>query len=229
LEEVQTRMKAVVIYLEHHKDSIAQAKACIDSCVKYEYDVTTLKASEPNNLKCDFSFDIMKDSRVKALPRDRFANKQACFASHYRCWKHVIDTGKPLLILEHDAIAIKKWDNPEYDEVLCLNMKNAMNRTIFNSTRAPESAYKFNGSLNLEDSKSNLKYNRNNIFKDSYMIPGCASYVINPHGAIKLLKSIVEHGWEQNDYLINTSVVDIKYTVPDYFSLNKNLQTSHRT
>ena len=224
-------MKVVIIYLENHKESILQAKQCIKSCQKFGYDVTTLKGSTPRDMKIDFEYDEIKDARVRIFKKEnhrKYLAKKACFSNHIRIWQKVVEMGEPILVLEHDAIAIKEWDNPEYKDVLCLNMKSAMSRTIFNSTRAPEEAYKYEGSINLEDSKSKLIYNRKNIFEKSYMLPGTASYAINPHGAIKLLKELTVHGWEQSDYFINTRNVDIKYTVPDYFTLNKNnLLTSH--
>jgi hypothetical protein len=60
------------------------------------------------------------------------------------------------------------------------------------------------------------------------MVPGTASYVVNPQGASKLLNQLSTYGWEQSDYFINTFNADIKYSVPDYFTLDKNnLLTSH--
>lgn len=224
-------MKAVVIYIENHKGSVLQAKQCIKSCKTFGYDVYTLKGSTPDNMKIDFNSDEIKDGRVRIFKEKnhkKYLAKKACFSNHIRLWNRVLKLNEPILVLEHDALAIKEWDNPNYDEVLCLNMKSAMGRTIFDSTRAPESAYQKQGVIDLKENKSKLIYNRNNDFKGSYMIPGTASYVVNPKGATKLLKQLSKYGWEQSDYFINTYNVDIKYSVPDYFVLDKNnLLTSH--
>ena len=224
-------MKAIVIYIENHKGSVLQAKQCIKSCKKFGYDVYTLKGSTPDNMKTNFDFDEIKNGRVRIFKEKnhkKYLAKKACFSNHIRLWNQVLKLDEPILVLEHDALAIKEWDNPNYDEVLCLNMKSAMSRTIFNSTRAPEVAYQKQGVIDLKESKSKLIYSLDNDFKGSYMVPGTASYVVNPKGATKLLKQLSEHGWEQSDYFINTYNVDIKYSVPDYFVLDKNnLLTSH--
>ena len=224
-------MKAIVIYIENHKGSVLQAKQCIKSCKKFGYDVYTLKGSTPDNMKTNFDFDKIKNGRVRIFKEKNYKKylaKKACFSNHIRLWNQVLKLDEPILVLEHDALAIKEWDNPNYDEVLCLNMKSAMTRTIFNSTRAPEVAYQKQGVIDLKESKSKLIYSLDNDFKGSYMVPGTASYVVNPKGATKLLKQLSEHGWEQSDYFINTYNVDIKYSVPDYFVLDKNnLLTSH--
>ena len=224
-------MKAVVIYIENHYQSVDQAKQCIRSCRKYGYDVMSMKGSTPDKMRIDFDFDEIKDGRVRIFKKEnhkKYLAKKACFSNHIRIWNQVLKLDEPILVLEHDAIAIKEWDNPNYNDVLCLNMKSAMSRTIFNSTRAPEEAYQKEGTIDLKESKSKLIYNRDNDFKGSYMVPGTASYVVNPQGASKLLNQSSTYGWEQSDYFINTFNADIKYSVPDYFVLDKNnLLTSH--
>ena len=224
-------MKAIVIYIENHKGSILQAKQCIKSCKKFGYDVYTLKGCTPNDMKVDFDYPEIEDARIKIFKKENYKKylaKKACIANQYRIWLHAIKLNEPILSLEHDAIAIKEWDNPEYDEMLVLNMKSAMSRTIFNSTRAPESAYSQEGIRDISESGSKLIYNRNNKYTGSYLPPGLASYVINPQAAKKLIDSLSVDGWEQGDYFVNTSKINIKYTTPDYFKLNENnLLTSH--
>lgn len=224
-------MKAIVIYVENHKGSISQAKQCIKSCKRFGYDPMTLKGSTPDNMKIDFPYPEVEDARVRIFKKENYKKylaKKACFSNHIRIWKHVIKSNEEVLVLEHDAIAIKKWDNPKYDEALVLNMKSAMSRSIAHAVKPPDSAYKKEGIQDIRDSGSKLIYNRNNHYKGSFMMPGTASYAITPQGAEKLLKALETHGWEQSDYFVNTHNINIKYTTPDYFILDQNnLQMSH--
>jgi GR25 family glycosyltransferase involved in LPS biosynthesis len=224
-------MKSCVIYVENHKRSIAQARRCIESCKKFGYDITTLKGSTPQNMKIPFEYPEIKDGRVRIFKREnpkKYLAKKACFSNHIRIWKKVIEVGEPILVLEHDAIAIKEWDEPEYKEILTLNMQSAMSRSIAHAVKPPVAAYSKEGIQDIKTSGSKLIYNRQNHYKGSFMMPGTAAYVINPAGAIKLLKALVEDGWEQSDYFMNTYNVDIKYSVPDYFKLDiNNLHLSH--
>jgi GR25 family glycosyltransferase involved in LPS biosynthesis len=182
-------------------------------------------------MKIDFPYSEIEDARVRIFKKEnhkKYLAKKACFSNHIRIWKHVIKTNEEVLVLEHDAIAVEKWDSPQYDEVLVLNMKSAMSRSIAHAVKPPDSAYEKEGVQDIKDSGSKLIYNRKNLYTGSYMMPGTASYVINPAGAIKLLKALVEDGWEQSDYFMNTYNVDIKYSVPDYFKLDiNNLHLSH--
>ena len=223
-------MKAAIIYVENHQKSISQAKKCFASCKKLGYDVLTFKGSTPDNMKIKFDYDEIEDARVRIFKKEnikKYFAKKACFSNHIRLWKHIVKTNEPLLVLEHDAIAIKEWDNPKYDEVLVLNMKSAMSRSIAHAVKPPESAYEKEGTHNIETSGSKLIYNRDNKYNGSYMMPGTASYVINPIAASKLLNAL-DGGWEQSDYFMNTFNINIKYTVPDYFTLNENnLLMSH--
>lgn len=224
-------MKACVIYVENHKGSVAQAKQCVESCKKFGYDITTLKGSTPQNMKIDFPYSEIEDARVKIFKRENYKKylaKKACFSNHIRIWKHIVKSNEEVLVLEHDAIAIKEWDNPEYDEMLVLNMKSAMSRSIAHAVKPPDSAYSKEGIRNISESGSKLIYNRNNKYTGSYLPPGLASYVITPQAAKKLIDSLSVDGWEQGDYFVNSSKINIKYTTPDYFILNQNnLHLSH--
>lgn len=221
-------MKCFTIYVANHEGSIRQVKNCLASCKKLEYSVTPFPGSTPNKMLTPFEYESIKDSRVRIFENDnhkKYLAKKACFSNHIRLWKECVKLDEPIIVLEHDAIAVKKWDNPEFEDVLVLNIGSAFGRSIFNSTRPGLEFYK-EGINKLEGTK--LKYNRNNIYKNSYMIPGTASYAITPQGAKKLLVALVENGWEQSDYFINTYNVDIRYSAPDYFKLNQNnLHLSH--
>ena len=223
-------MKAIIIYVNGNIKSKQQAIECFGSCKKLGYDVMTMHGSTPDSMKIDFPYSEIEDARVRIFKKEnhkKYLAKKACFSNHIRIWKHVVKTNEEVLVLEHDAVAVEEWDSPQYDEVLVLNMKSAMSRSIAHAVKPPDSAYEKEGVQDIKDSGSKLIYNRKNLYTGSYMMPGTASYVINPVGANKLLTAL-SNGWEQSDYFMNTHNINIKYTTPDYFILNQNnLQMSH--
>ena len=73
-----------------------------------------------------------------------------------------------------------------------------------------------------------LKYYRDNIWKDSSMVPGTGSYAITPKGAVKMLDAIERCGLDQSDYMLNSFNVNIQYILPSPVKFNTvNLSTSY--
>ena len=221
-------MKCYVIYVSDHEGSISQMQQCLKSCKKFNYPVSPFAGSTPRKMLGGVNVPAMENARVRIFEKENYKKyeaKKACFSNHIRLWKECIKSNETLVVLEHDAFAVKAWDNPKFEDVLVMNIGSAFGRSIFNSTRPGLEFYK-EGINKLEGTK--LTYKLDNIYKGSYMIPGTASYAITPQGAEKLLKALETHGWEQSDYFINTHNVDIRYSAPDYFKLNpNNLHLSH--
>lgn len=224
-------MKGFIIFVKGHKASEAQALNCFNSCKDLGYDVMFLEGSTPDKMKVSWDYPEIEDARVRIFKKENYKKylaKKACISNQYRLWKKCVELDEPILVLEHDAIAVKEWDSPEYTDMLVLNMKSAMGRSIARSVKPSSTAYDYKGVQDITKSGSRLIYNRENKYKDSYMPPGIASYMIKPRAAKILIESLDTDGWEQGDYFINTSKIKIEYTVPDYFVLNQNnLQLSH--
>jgi len=222
-------MKTFIIYVEGHLGSVGQANRCYNVCKDFGYVPTLFAGSTPHKMYGSFNYPVIEKSRVSGFKENNqktYLTKMACFSNHPRLWKKSIELDETIIVLEQDAIPVKKWDDPKFDELLLCNTHSAYQRSIFNSTR-PKSPYFYREGIHTLD--GGLVYPKDNFLKGSYMIPGTASYAITPKGAKKLLASLESHGWEQSDYFINTKLVDIKYSAPDYFKLdiNNNLNLSH--
>lgn len=49
------------------------------------------------------------------VPRNVYSNSQvACFLSHLSLWVHCVQYGKPIVILEHDAVMLKKIEHAKF-------------------------------------------------------------------------------------------------------------------
>lgn len=106
--------RAYIITLENNIKSQEQAKKCIESCnvvgmpfqLFFGYDGTdkqTIKT--PSHLK---NLDHMK--WIKIMDTALGITEVACALSHLALWAHCITINRPIVILEHDAIMLKKFE-----------------------------------------------------------------------------------------------------------------------
>lgn len=126
-----------------------------------------------------------------AIPQRRIA----CFFSHYRLWKGVVENDEPTLIFEHDAIFTSRLPtdlllNSKYD-IIGLNDPRGATRL----------SHKFWQIM------CNGKSDVIPVPKiDSPMVPqglaGNSAYFIKPAGAQKLLDLVKEHGAWPNDAIM---------------------------
>ena len=106
---------AYIITVKGNANSEMHAKECIESCNKVgqsykiwdAYDATKgLPIIEPDHSKDDALMSMMKIT-------DHYLTRGevACALSHISLWKHCAAIDKPLVILEHDAIMVKKFES----------------------------------------------------------------------------------------------------------------------
>ena len=225
-------MKAFVVYVKDHKGSESQAKGAIQSLRNSKFDVEKLEGATPKTLNEYRTIaDHIPGSRVSNFfredPRGKYMNKKSCFTNHLCVWEKCVDLGQPVAFLEHDAWCVRDWDNPQFDELLILNITSAWKVNTFSHLNTSA----FTWDLGVNDyTISPLPYNKPvEEFTGGYMIPGTAAYAIQPKAAEKLLKLANRIGWEQSDFFINTKSVKMQYVVPEYFTFNsaQHLNMSH--
>lgn len=225
-------MKSFIIYVKGHRKSNKQANRCYNLCQRFGYIPELFPGSTAKKMREPFDYPEIEKSRAedfrKENNRNLYLTKKACFSNHPRLWKMSIELNETIMVLEQDAIPVKKWDDPKFDEVLLCNARSAYRRGIFKHVR-PDSHSAFWSKDGIHDLNDGLIYPRENFMKGGYMMPGTASYAVTPLAANKLLAALELYGWEQSDYFINTKLVDIKYAAPDYFKLDlkNNLKLSH--
>ena len=56
--------------------------------------------------------------RDPLLKRHLTTTEIACFMSHYNCWKHIVDSGKPGIIFEDDVELIRPLDLDRYADIM---------------------------------------------------------------------------------------------------------------
>lgn len=131
---------------------------------------------------------------------------RGCFASHYSLWNVSCQFDEPIIIMEHDAIMLKEWENPQWKDVLHLDWEGSIRRRKMR---------------NGFDSYDTVK--ENSVFRMGFC-PGETSgiismnctyaYAIKPHAAAKLIEQAKSIGWFAADRFIHEPIVNIETIHP---------------
>lgn len=106
---------AYIITVQDNEASQLRSKRCQESCnsvgmsakIWHAYDGTKVgDIKEPDSLKDD-SFMSM----IKVTDHYLTRGEVACALSHISLWAHCVKIDRPLVILEHDAIVVKKIEH----------------------------------------------------------------------------------------------------------------------
>lgn len=102
-----------IISLENNELSQKFTERCIDSCNKVgqtykiwnAFDGISGKIIIPKHLEDKHYLSWLKLYNTSLTP-----TQVACFFSHFSLWCHCIEIDSPIVILEHDAIMVEKYD-----------------------------------------------------------------------------------------------------------------------
>ena len=115
---------AYIITIKDNKISEKLSERCQDSCIKvgmlfkiwHAYDGTGKNIIEPDHLKDDTVMSMLKITNHYLTK-----SQVSCMLSHISLWLHCIKLDKPIIILEHDAIIVKKIQYlPSYNAIVYL-------------------------------------------------------------------------------------------------------------
>jgi len=215
-------MKAYIIGDKNNKISMAAVNRCAKS---FTYQLEFFQQSSPETLKRDmvnfprlyWTYPLNNDLErideesgmiLKAYKTSSLDKKLACTVSHARLWKKCIELNEEIMILEHDAIFIKKFEPFDWEGgVLGLN----------NPRGATHSSYKFNDLIRIKRKVQPAPY-----VLSKYAMPqglaGNSAYIIKPYFAEKLLEKLKQKGFWPNDALMCLQFFpkDIKVIYPYY-------------
>jgi len=114
--------KAYILRIKGNEISEGMSARCAESCEKVEmpyvfwdcYDGTKPVLEEPEHLKND-SFMGM----VKLTDHYLTRGSVACSLSHISVWAECVKNDAPVVVLEHDAIMLKKYDRHKIYNSIC--------------------------------------------------------------------------------------------------------------
>ena len=128
-------MQAYIITIPNNKISIEAANRCINTSVEYknEFSIKTYDAVTPDTVqqelrkhKVDWKWpwegavtDLQTGLVKQSYPTAVKAKRVSCSLSHLNLWKECIQVRAPILILEHDAMFLRKLDYNDYIKDIC--------------------------------------------------------------------------------------------------------------
>lgn len=124
-----------------------------------------------------------------------------CFASHLALWEMCVLLQEPIIVLEHDAKMVRKWDNFSWKDVLHLDYEGSVKRKYYAQGRDRSGAV-------VENSVFNMGYI---AFDQPWTASmNCAyAYAIQPEAAKRLISLAATDGWYAADRFMQEPVVNI--------------------
>jgi GR25 family glycosyltransferase involved in LPS biosynthesis len=119
-----TVKSAFILRVSSHPESLRLSMRCAQSCEKvempYEFfegvDGTSGSLVVPESLRLASSL-----SWLKIMDHELSVTEVACVLSHFALWVKCIELDEPIVVLEHDAIMVKKFiDFPGYNQIVYL-------------------------------------------------------------------------------------------------------------
>ena len=210
-------MKAYIITLLENEGSVAAANRCIDSHTKLgiDFPIEIYGATRPNQVETTFKFlefdwtypwDTPKTELKYGLKLSPYntanrENRMACFLSHYGLWMKCVSRNEPILILEHDAIFVRRL-NPEYileSKYGIIGLNDPLGATrradVFDSQIQTMRGVKY-------DEDKVLPVPTVDVFDVPQGLAGNSAYIIKPEAAQQLLDVVKELGAWPNDAIM---------------------------
>lgn len=226
-------MKANLIYVKGHPDSVQQAYLAKDSFSRYEWDVDLVEGITPDTLnEDDFPYDNLDRGRFSDFYREnkrKYLVKKSCLFNNLKFAQRVVDADVPMIFLEHDTFAIDSCPDLDFDEYCFLSYQYAF-QPPGALAKYPYNRYKLNGVVGVNDFPSDypVVYYHKSVYNGAIQTPGTAAYALSPKGAKKLLGA-AKKGLEQSDYIINSYNLRLQYLWPSPVKYQKeNLNLSHK-
>lgn len=225
-------MKAHLIYVATHAQSVAQAHVALNSFVEHKWDVQLVEGITPDTLnEKDFSYNNLSNSRFADFYREnkrKYYVKKSCLFNNLKFAERVIEADQPMIFLEHDTLAIASLPDFDFDEYCFLSYQYAFNPPGA-LAKPPYNRYKLTGLQGVNDFPLDypVKYYHKSIYNGARLTPGTAAYALSPKGARKILAA-ASKGLEQSDYIINSYNVRLQYLWLSPVKYQKeNLNLSH--
>tara|TARA_B100000925_G_scaffold23531_2_gene15951 strand:- start:813 stop:1514 length:702 start_codon:yes stop_codon:yes gene_type:complete len=206
-------MKTNIIRLQNDIDSNKYANWCwqtsaVNTSIEFFNAVTPDEVDDlMSGLRIEWKYpwtgevnDIKSGLTLRAYQTADPKKRMACFLSHYCLWEKTVKSGKPMLILEHDAMFISKKPIP-FDDILDSGFEIIGINEPFGATRLSQV---FHENVQKEH------FCKNDVVRapliDDIKVPqgiaGNSAYIITPKGADTMIKLTKEHGAWPNDALM---------------------------
>jgi len=206
-------MKTIVIRLRGIESSESLAQECIDSgkthgLIIYPFDGVY---GEEQIAAKHREFGI-RPWREK-MKKGRIGVK-GCFLSHFSIWLHCVEIERPITVLEHDAVILRKFPTnilETFDEFLMLDPYNK-NSKQYGPLHTIEHEFSIEEYFN---DNSQQKYGLAHQY-----VMGTHGYIIKPTAAKKLIDTVRQNGYYPADMQCHKGILNIQTAYPSLVSIN---------
>lgn len=221
-------MRVFIIYTSPIAESTKNANRCLDSFVEFpSWQPELFDGCTPNTIDAFEQQYGIKNTRARITPEHaKYATKKSCFYSHFSMWVRCAELNEPIAIIEHDTYCI--GEVPE--GIPTGGITQLTTESVLHVAWRKPSRIKQN--LRILDSKppgihiadfnhyvdvTNYPVLKTSFTPNNYThgtLAGGTGYIITPVAATRVINEVFEHGWEQNDALLNAYVVPLYYVLP---------------
>lgn len=193
-------MKCFIITLFNNPASVELAEKAHKSASNFGYDPSLFHAYDG-----DTGAQFLEERSVaKSEKYPMWTTTKGvlgCFASHYALWEMCVALQEPVIVLEHDAKMVRKWDNFSWKDVLHLDYEGSVKRKYYAQGRDRSRAV-------VENCVFNMGYI---AFDQPWTASmNCAyAYAIQPAAAQRLIDFAVIEGWYAADRFMQEPVINI--------------------
>lgn len=216
-------MKAFIITLPDNVESAYGATKCLESIKKFDCDLEAeyFTATTPHTLSdIKWSWPLRKKSTcphtgllLTAYKNADIKKRLACAESHYRLWKLCLEINEEILVLEHDAIFVRKF----------LPFKHSYDAISLNDPRkATFKGNDYDGAL-VEGINDVPLVTDQNVPQG---LPGHSAYLITPAGATTAIEAQDNIGWWPNDAIMCKQIMPNIGCVKPYYTKIQNIKSS---
>lgn len=147
---------------------------------------------------------------------------KACALSHYELWKHCANSLESFIILEHDAVFIRRFDY--------LDIAPKSPEPFICSLNDPRGNTRKGSNYNIMLQSSQHKCVRVPMIDDDWLfpqgLPGNSAYFITPSGAEKMLELVDRYGLWPNDAIMCAQLFDGLYASTTYYTTTQRLPST---
>lgn len=219
-------MKAFIITLMKDVWSLSYAERCLQSIqdTESEIEATLFEATTPETIfPVAWTWPTGKKitcpkTNLLLKPYKTYDNNKriAAAQSHFRLWQMCVSMNEPIMILEHDALFIKKFI-------------------------APETSAKLVGAYSINDPKGATFKSKDyaNKLKEGFNevpwvapenipqgLPGHSAYVITPWAAKDIIEKQDRIGWWPNDAIMCKQLCKWLYVYKPYFTKTQGIKST---
>ena len=136
------------------------------------------------------------------------------FLSHMSLWEKCIELNERIMIMEHDAMFSREFEDYEYDGILNLGKPNWGSRVWEELGKGVFERFDCKNEHYPHDPYNKKLFDKKHCQCDTKWLFGAHTYIINPRSAKILIEDAKENGIYAADIFIRTELVNIADQLP---------------